>query len=557
MTALEQAERFWGNLIKLGTRRLIALGVTGLVVFAITGLAGYYLSRPSFQVLYTGLERQDTSEIASVLRDANIRFDVSPDGTSVMVGYGDAGRARVVLAEKGLPNSPNAGDELFDKLGSLGLTSFMQQVTRVRALEGELARSIQLMSGVHAARVHLVLPDSGSFRRRAEPPSASVVVRLDSSDSGTIAKAIRHLVAGAVPAMKVQEVTVLDTNGHLLASGDDLGDAASGQKLDLENTVSRDIQDNIRKTLTPFLGMRNFQISVATRLNTDQKQTKETVYNPDSRVERSVRVVKQTDESQNSSSPTPTSATQNVPQPNPTPGNGKQSNQDSQKRDELTNYEISSKTITTVSGGFQIEHISVAVLVNRASLIAAMGGKATAGAMDKEVADLQQLVASAAGVSKTRGDLIKLSVVDFADSGTVLEPVPGPTFTEVMLHQTGTIINGVVVVLVATLLIWFGIRPTIKAAFGPAAGAAGEEFQYMNAAAPLLTADGFEMPEPMTVPLVEGLGSFASMNEPNLIGDLTDSVKRTPLKRLEQIVEFDEEQAAAIMKLWMRQKGTA
>ena len=186
-----------------------------------------------------------------------------------------------------------------------------------------------------------------------------------------------------------------------------------------------------------------------------------------------------------------------------------------------------------------------------------MGGKVTAGAMDKEIADLQQLVTSAAGLSKTRGDLIKLSVVDFADSGTVLEPVPGPTFTEVMLHQTGAIINGVVIVVVATLLIWFGIRPTIKAAFGPAVGAAGEEFQYMNAAAPLLTADGFEMPEPMTVPLVEGLGSFAGMNEPNLIGDLTDSVKRTPLKRLEQIVEFDEEQAAAIMKLWMRQKGTA
>lgn len=555
MTALEQAERFWSNLINLGTKRLIALGVTGLAVFAITGLVGYYLSRPALEVLYTGLERQDTSQIASVLHDANIRFDLSPDGTSVMVGYGDSGRARVALAEKGLPNSPNAGDELFDKLGSLGLTSFMQEVTRVRALEGELARSIQLMRGVKAARVHLVLPDEGSFRRRSEPPSASVIVRVDSSDSISMAKAIRHLVAAAVPAMTVQEVTVLDTDGHLLASGDDLADAASGQKLDLENVVSKDIQDNIRKTLTPFLGLRNFQISVSARLNTDKKQTKETVYNPDSRVERSVRVVKQTKASQNSSSQTPTSVTQNVPQPSPANGNGKQSNEDSQKRDELTNYEISSKTTTTVSGGFKIENISVAVLVNRPSLLTAMGGRPTAGAMNKQLADLQQLVASAAGVSEARGDSIKLSVVDFADSGTVLEPVPGPSFTEVILRQTSTIINGVVIVVVASLLIWFGIRPTIKAAFGTG-GDRGGEMSYMSA--PLLGSDGFDMPEPMTVPLVEGLGSFAGMhNEPNLIGDLTDSVKRTPLKRLEQIVEFDEEQAAAIMKLWMRQKGTA
>ena len=231
MTALEQAERLWANLIKLGTKRLIALGVTGAVVFAITALAGYYLSRPSYEVLYTGLDRQDTTQIAAVLRDENIGFDLSPDGTTVMVRYGDTAKARVVLAEKGLPNNPNTGDELYDKLGSLGLTSFMQEVTRVRALEGELARSIQLMNGVKAARVHLVMPDEGSFRRQGEPPSASVIVRADANDSIAMAKAIRHLVAAAVPGMKPEEVTVLDTNGHLLASGDDLADAEPGQML--------------------------------------------------------------------------------------------------------------------------------------------------------------------------------------------------------------------------------------------------------------------------------------------------------------------------------------
>jgi flagellar M-ring protein FliF len=553
MTALEQAERFWANLLKLGTKRLIALGATGAIVFAATAFAGYYLSRPPYEVLYSGLDRQDTGQIASVLRDANIGFDLSPDGTTVMVRYGDTAKARMVLAEKGLPNSPNTGDELYDKLGSLGLTSFMQEVTRVRALEGELARSIQLMRGVKAARVHLVMPDEGSFRRQTEPPSASVIVRVDSADSAAMAKAIRHLVAAAVQGMKAEEVTVLDTDGHLLASGDDLADAAPGQKLTLEDAVSKEIQDNIRRTLTPFLGLRNFQISVSTRLNTDKKQTKETIYNPDSRVERSVRVTKQTQQSQNSSNQTPTSVTQNVPPPAAGNGNGKQSNDESQKRDELTNYEISSKTVTTVSGGYAVENISVAVLVNRASLVAALGGKASPAAIDKEVTDLQQLVASAAGIDKARGDSTKISVVEFADSGTVLEPIPSPGIQEVMLHQTGTIINGVVVVVVVSLLIWFAVRPTLKVAFG----SGGNELPTF-AAAPMLESDGFELGEPMTVPLVEGLTNFPGMgNELNLIGDLTDNAKRTPLKRLEQIVEFDEEQAAAIMKLWMRQKGIA
>jgi flagellar M-ring protein FliF len=116
-----------------------------------------------------------------------------------------------------------------------------------------------------------------------------------------------------------------------------------------------------------------------------------------------------------------------------------------------------------------------------------------------------------------------------------------------MLRQTGTMINGGVILLVAFLMIWFGIRPAIRAAFGT-----GEAPSFGQ---PLLTAEGFDMP--MTVPLVEGMGGFGMRNEPNLIEDIEDSSKRTPLKRLEQIVEFDEEQAAAIMKLWMRQKEKA
>ncbi len=548
MAALEQARRFWENLMKLGTRRLIGLGVTGLMIFFVTGLAGYFLSRPTQELLYSGLDREDVSRIASALKEANIDFDVSADSTSVYVRYGQTSPARMLLAEKGLPNSPNAGNELFDKLGSLGLTSFMQQVTRVRALEGELARTIQLMSAVKAARVHLVLPDDGSFRRESEPPSASVVVRTDVPDDVMVAKAIRHLVAAAVPGMKPEQVTVLDTDGMLLASGDDTGDSAPGQMLSLEKTFSKEIQDNISRTLTPFFGFNNFQISVATRINTDKRQTDETVFDPDSRVERSVRVVRSNQTSQNSSSQPATTVTQNLPPEKTDSDNGKQSNEEDQKRDQTTNYEVSSKTIQTVSGGFGVEHISVAVLVNRASLIASLGGKPTPDAINKQLAELEQVVASAAGASTSRGDTIKISAVDFVESGRDLAPVPPPTWQEILLRQTGTAINGGVILLVALLGLWFGVRPVVKA-LSPPTGI-GEAAGYLGA-------DSIALPEP-SLQMPMGLPMFSGMEpEPNLIEDLTDNNKRTPVKRLEQIVEFDEQQAVNILKLWMRQRSPA
>jgi flagellar M-ring protein FliF len=548
MAALEQAKRVWENLLRLGTRRLIGLGVTGLAIFLITGLAGYYLSRPTEELLYSGLDRDDVSRIASALKEANIDFDVSSDSSSVYVHYGETAQARMLLAEKGLPNSPNAGNELFDKLGSLGLTSFMQQVTRVRALEGELARTIQLMSAVKAARVHLVLPDDGSFRRETEPPSASVIVRTETSDDVSIAKAIRHLVAAAVPGMKPEQVTVLDTDGMLLASGDDTGDSEPGQMLALEKTFSRQIQDNVGRTLAPFVGLNNFQISVATRINTDKRETNETVYDPDSRVERSVRVVRSNETSQNSTNQSPTTVTQNLPPEKTESDSGKQSNEENQKREETTNYEVSSKTIQTISGGFEVEHISIAVLVNRASLVAALGGKATPDAISKEIDDLQQIVASAAGASTTRGDTIKVSAVDFVETGHDLAPVPPPAWQEILLRQTGTAVNGGVILLVALLMLWFGVRPAVRALSG--AGALPDPSSYPGM-------DSLALPEP-SLPMPAGMAAFPSLSsEPNLIEDLADSSKRTPVKRLEQIVEFDEQQAVNILKLWMRQRSTA
>jgi flagellar M-ring protein FliF len=367
MIGLEQLERLWRSLLALGARRLAALAVVGLAVFAAVGLGSYYLSRPQLETLYSGLTATDVNRIGAALNEAGIAFDVNSQGTAVLVRYGQTAHARMLLAEKGLPSSANAGYELFDKLGSMGLTSFMQEITRVRALEGEIARTIQVMKCVKAARVHLVLSDAGSFRRARQSPSASVIVRAESAGDFASAPAIRHLVAAAVPGLGIDQVTVLNTDGTILASGGDTITAAPGKMLTLEKSIGKELQDNVGRTLAPYLGASNFEISVAVRLNTDKRQINETAYNPESRVERSVRVIKETGTQQNSTNRSAVGVEQNVPveQQSTSSGSGDQSKRANERREELTNYEVSTKTISTVSEGYKIEHLAIAVVVNR------------------------------------------------------------------------------------------------------------------------------------------------------------------------------------------------
>jgi flagellar M-ring protein FliF len=545
--ALAQVERLWGNLLALGGKRLAALGLIGLTVFAATGFAGYYLSRPSMETLYSGLDRDDVVGIGSALNEAGIAFDVAADGAAVMVPVGQASLARMTLAEKGLPHSGSVGNELYDKLGSLGLTSFMQEVTRVRAVEGELARTIQMMRGVKAARVHIVMGDEGSFRRERQAPSASVIIRTDGDDDSRVGRAIRHLVAAAIPAMKTDEVTVLNVDGRLLASGPDSIDKSPDNLIGLEKDVSQEIREKITATLAPYLSLHNFQVSVAARLNADKTQTNETIYNPDQRAERSVRVVKEHQNSQNAAGEPPAGVQANLPKTNTSPTETKQSNDATEKKEELTNYEISSKSIVTTSSGFVVDGLSVAVLVNRSALAASLGDKAP-DAMDKQVKEIEQLVATAAGLRKERGDTVKIAVVDFADNGRDLAPVEPPSFLELAVRQSGAYVSAGAIVLVAAMLLWFGLRPATKALLALPSG------QAQEAGGMPLT----ELPAPLTA--LDG----GSPSDQNFLIEATDQrdefletllarKDKSPQRHLQKLVDFDEGVAAAILKQWIRQ----
>ncbi len=546
MPGSEQAEKILANLKELGPRRLLALGLIGLMTLLMVGGGAYFLSKPQMTVLYSGLDREDITRIGSALQDSGIRFDVNTESSAVLVSHSAASQARMLLAERGLPRGDSAGYELFDNLGSLGLTSFMQEITRVRALEGELGRTIQSMKDVQSARVHIVLPEKGSFRKKDQTPSASVVIRASGTGEFQTAQAIRYLVAAAVPGMKPAEVTVLDASGELLASGQGKDATSAGEMAGLETLVSNRIQENIRKTLTPYLGLSNFQVSVAATLNTDKEHVAQTIFDPDSRIERSVQTVRSSESSQNASSQPPTTVEQNLPSETVDNSGSEQSLEENQRREETINYEISSKKVEQTREGYDVERLSIAVLVNRARLMESLGENADEAtinaAINHHIEEISSLASSAAGLNDNRGDQIKVAVVDFKAGTGELEPLPPLTITQVLMQQSGNVVNAVSILVVATLLIWFGLRPAISALV-PKPVANDNLPEDAEHLAELEDHMGFSATDPST--------------HAGLIEELSKKLEASPVRKLERVVEMNEEQSAAILKQWFYESETA
>lgn len=544
------ANRLQASLAALGARRLALLGAAGLIIAALLSGAGYMLSRPAYEVLYSGLDKQDATRISSALREAGIPFDGSADGATIHVRYGQTAQARMLLAEKGLPHGSSGGYELFDKLGSLGLTSFMQEVTKLRAVEGELARTIQLIKGVKGARVHIVLPDEGSFRRARQPATASVIIRTDLPSDSAPAGAIRRLVAAAVPGMTVENVTVLSSEGVLLSSADDGVEGGPTRLRQLERSVSLEVQDNIRKTLSPLLTLKNFQVSVTARVNADRRQTEETTYNPESRVERSVRTIKENQTAQNSNQAPATTVERNLPNDRPRTADGKSSSEENQKREEITNYELSSKKTQTVSGGYTVEALSIAVVINRAAL-AGPEGKAAPEAINAQLAEMEQLISSAAGLRKERGDALKISAVDFVALDKDFAAPAAFDPLDLAARHTGVIISSLAAVVIAVLVLLLGVRPlTQSIARLPEEQAAA--MSIAQAALPAAKQTELIAAQPegaLALPMVK--------TDDDSDVDQMAAPKKTAQRKLEKIVDLDEDMAAQILKQWLREEQAA
>ncbi|MBT6118186.1 MAG: flagellar M-ring protein FliF, partial [Rhodospirillaceae bacterium] len=219
-----------GTFKKLGGARLLTIGIVGLAVIGFFAFLMTRLSTPNMALLYGELEADDASRIVAKLDAMGVPYELAPDGSFVMVPDTDIAGMRLAMAKEGLPSGGSIGYELFDRSEGFGTTTAVQDVNRLRAMEGELARTIRTINGVRNARVHLVLPRRTLFSRDKEEPSASIVLNMHGAGrlGGPQVRAVQHLVAAAVPGLQPSRISVIDEQGNLLARGELEGGAEDG-----------------------------------------------------------------------------------------------------------------------------------------------------------------------------------------------------------------------------------------------------------------------------------------------------------------------------------------
>lgn len=544
------------SLKALGGARLGALAAVFVLVAGFIFGASYFATRSSYETLYVGLTQQDISRIGVVLSEAGIPFESSIDGTKLLVPLGQAAEARARLAEKGLPGSATAGYELFDKLGALGLTTFMQQITKVRALEGELSRTIQNLRGVKAARVHIVLPEAGTFRYSKQQPAASVVIKTELQGDASSALAIRHLVASSIPEMTASQVSVISTDGTVLAAGSDGASELPTKSVELERTLARQTQDNISRTLVPYLGLENFEVSANVRVNVDKRQTSETNFDPDKRVERSVRVVKEAQSAQEASNKSAVTTEQNVPNEAGTSSNSDQNKRNQDRKEETTNYEIGTKQTSVTSEGYRVENLSVAVVINKKKIAEALGKEPTEEELKTQMVELEKLTRSAAGIDDQRGDKFMITAVNFTPAAGMAEADSGGGMTSLAFGLAGTLVKSLTILAVCAMIIWAGFKPLTRALLtSPGGGGAEGVLALESSDSPTFKpTESLEMPE-MSTAFSSSFDNPFGAPEIGSMGEAGRGMRAAlpdPKKRLEEIFLADEDRSTAVIRDWVR-----
>jgi flagellar M-ring protein FliF len=535
-------QKLAASLSGLGVKRLALLGVVGLVVFSLLSFSVYNFQKPVRSILYSGLDKADVSAIGAALSEVGTPFDVNEAGDAVLVDFGKTAQARMLLAERGLPKSDKSGYDLFDQMGSLGLTSFMQQVTKVRALEGELVRTIQQLDGVKSARVHLALKAEGALRNRENRPTASVVIRVEGTPSEALASTIRHLVAAAIPGLQPDQVTVSTTDGRLLAGPNASEDSSVGELLNLETKVSSEIEKRVSNTLEPFAGPENLRVSVSTTINLDKRQISETKFDPNSKVERSMYTLKSVDSSKDAGSAPSVSVDQNIPQeikPSQTAGSSDKKKEDKQ---ETVNYEVDTKNTAITSAGYIVERMSIAVVINKKAIANGLPVGGDEKLLAARLAEIEGIVRSASGVLESRGDTVKISTIDF-----FVEDVPATSAAEpgvgyYLVGNLGTIINAVSLIIAMLLVLVVGLRPALRILVTDSRNEAA-----INALP--VKEMGVALGAPASV--ISESNPSSSSNPEFVVPRPTDSSK----EQLNKLVSVDVDRAAQVLKKWLNEPG--
>jgi flagellar M-ring protein FliF len=548
------------SVARLGATRLVAIVGVGAAMVAFFVFLTTRIAAPSMSLLYADLDLKDSAQIAQKLDAMSVQYQLRGDGSQILVPGDQVARLRMAMAEQGLPRGGSVGYELFDKSEGFGTSTAAQNVNQVRALEGELERTIAGLGPVQAARVHLVLPRRDLFARDAQDASASIVVKLRGAErltKGQVA-AIQQVVASAVATLKPARVSVVDGAGTLLARGDgQAGDAAgvgAGEfQADYETRVARNVEDMLERSLGPGKA----RVDVRADMDFDRITTSSESFDPDGQVVRSTQSVTQSDDS-TSGGDQPVTVTNNLPNGQATavaaPGGGRSK---TARNEETVNYEISKTTRSQVREAGEVKRLSVAVLVDGTYAAKPDGTKQYAPRTPEELKQLTALVRSAIGYSEKRGDTVEVVNLKFA---TPEEPAPAAApsgflgFEKADLIRMGETMTLAVVALLVILLV---VRPLIfklleggGALAAEPAGLLADPGLAARAQLPApagMAAQAAALPVPVPRP--------PAVEQMIDIGQVEGRVAASSIKKIGEIVEKHPEEAVAIVRSWMYQSS--
>jgi flagellar M-ring protein FliF len=566
------------TLKNLGGTRLAMMGavIIGLLIFFIFIMTRIWT--PSLSLLYSDLDPAEASQISNELQSLGITNEMFAGGTQIMVPANKVGEARMQMAERGLPAGGNLGYAgIFDKEQGLGTSNFVQNINKLRALEGELGRSVSSFNTVKSARIHLVLPRRELFSRQQQEPSASVVLKMRGGarlDRKQIA-AVQHLVSAAVPNLKTNRISIVDDRGTLLARGgeEDTEDGAIAgltpdeMRLSIENRLARKVE----QLLQPLVGVGNVRAEVSATIDAQRVVINEEKYDPDGQVLRSSQSSTESNQSTEGQTDNISVGT-NLPDA-PGAGAGTTNATKSERTEDANNFEITKMISNTIKEAGSIEQLFVAVAINHKKL--STNGENSEEAEQRtpytaeEMKQFEDLVKSALGIEETRGDKVEMINIRFASGPTIADEggIASQLF-DFDPSQLQRLVEIVVLAVVGVLILLLVVRPLISKVLEvtPQAMAGTAPPPGMEGMPPMLGAEG-GMPPQIPGGMAQLGGPGGMMNEGGMvaagaqqeeslidIGQVEGRVRTSSVRKVGEIIDKHPEEAVSIIRNWMYQE---
>ncbi len=530
---------------RLGPQKLLALGAVTLALMGFFAFIILRVTAPAMTTLFSDLNLQDSASVMRELDQRGIKYEVRNEGSLVLVPKDQALRLRMDLASKGLPQGGGIGYEIFDKGDSLSATSFVQNINQLRALEGELARTIRALDRVQNARVHLALPERQLFQRERRDARASIVLKVRGElDPGQV-RAIRHLVASAVQGLKPERISIVDEAGRLLADGageaGDVSAMASEKQLGFESRMRRQIEDIVASVV----GRGRARVQVAAEMDFNRIQQTQESFDPESRVVRSTQT-------RNENNLSNDAREGQVTVNNELPGaNGGQNAQNtareaSQKNEETVNYEISKTVRTEVIEGGRVKRLSVAVLVDGMYARGANNQMTYEPRPQEELDRIAALVRSSIGFDQRRGDMIEVVNLRFAEAPEVNE-IREQTMMERLFSfskdDTFRMLELLILAAVSAFVFLFVIRPLMNTIKGPektqTVVVQGPNGQVVTMAVP---ASAAAAPEPAPPTATEQMIEMSQIN---------GAIQARSIEKVGEVASKNPQETVAILRQWI------